>query len=89
MTGEKMLLKDFDVSEEEILRLLDSTEEDKKWIRENYDSLRKKYAGQFILVRNKKVMCASNDLSDLLPLLDEDPSIVCEYILPEDMVILL
>ena len=50
---------------EQMLQSLEKFEKDSKWFSENYDELKKKYKGKFVLIKNSRVVASGNSMGDI------------------------
>ncbi len=77
------------MEDSQILELLKASEEDSKWLSEEYEKLRSKYEGKVFAVRNKKVVCHADtveELTDKLQRTGENVGFVLiETIPPKDL----
>ena len=78
-----------ELSDEQILELLLEAEKDRDWIQERYDELKKDYADNYIIVHDQKVISYNKDIDKLLDSTEIPEWYVCEYILPNDVAMLL
>jgi hypothetical protein len=54
------------LDDSQILEILKTSEEDSKWISEEYEKLRSKYEGKVFAVRNKTVICDADTAEELM-----------------------
>lgn len=53
------------INDNVILQLLNEYERDAKWFFRNYESLKKKFRGKYVLVKNKEVKAVANSMEEL------------------------
>ncbi len=78
-----------ELTDERILELLLQAERDREWIQEKYSELKKKYANNYVIVHNKRVVKSEKDIDTLLKSTEIPEWFVCEYILPDGVAMLL
>ncbi len=75
------------------LQLLDSYEEESRWLTNNYAQVKKDYANKYVAVKDSQVVDADENADRLLERLretDEDlRSMVIEFVPPEDLMLVL
>ncbi|UCF07887.1 MAG: hypothetical protein JSW28_09645 [Thermoplasmata archaeon] len=78
-----------ELTEEQMLDLLIENERDREWIQKKYEELKKKYANSYIIVHNRKIIKSDSDIDRLLQSEGLPKWFVCEYILPDNVAMLL
>jgi hypothetical protein len=58
------------MEDRQILEILKKSEEDSKWVSEEYDNLRTKYEGKVFAVRNKNVLSHADTAEELVAKLE-------------------
>jgi len=58
------------MEDSQILEILKKSEEDSKWVSEEYDKLRTKYEGKVFAVRNKNVLSHADTVEELVEKLE-------------------
>ena len=58
------------MEDSQILEILKKSEEDSKWVSEEYDKLRSKYEGKVFAVRNKTVLSHADTAEELVKKLE-------------------
>ena len=53
------------INMEQMLQSLEKFERDSKWFSENYDELKKKYEGKFVLIKNSRVVASGNNMKEI------------------------
>ena len=59
------------MEDSQILEILNKSEEDSKWVSEEYDKLRTKYEGKVFAVRNKSVLSQADTVEELVEKLEK------------------
>ena len=59
------------MEDSQILEILKKSEEDGKWVSEEYDKLRTKYEGKVFAVRNKNVLSYADTVEELVEKLEK------------------
>lgn len=54
------------MDDSQILEILKTSEEDSRWVGEEYERLRSKYEGKVFAVRGKKVICDADTAEELV-----------------------
>ena len=57
---------------EQMLQSLEKFERDSKWFSKNYDELKKKYKGKFVLIKNSRVVASGNNMRDIKQKAEEE-----------------
>lgn len=55
-----------EMEDAQVLEILRRSEEDSRWVSEEYEKLRGKYAGKVLAVKNKKVVCDADTIEELV-----------------------
>jgi hypothetical protein len=77
------------MEDSQILEILKKSEEDGKWVSEEYDKLRTKYEGKVFAVRNKTVLSHADTVEELVEKLEKMDEkvglLLIETIPPKDL----
>jgi len=78
-----------EMEDSQILEILKESDEDSRWVSEEYEKLRGKYEGKVLAVRKKRVVCDADTIEELVDKLEragEDVGLLLiETIPPRDL----
>lgn len=57
---------------EQLIRTLENFEKDSKWFSENYDELKKKYKGEFVLIKDFRVVASGKSMEEIRQKAEEE-----------------
>ena len=76
-------------TDEEMLEILKRADENWRWIEEERQRLAREYPNQYICVQDRRVVAAGEDIREALKGIKPTPDMVCEYILPHGVAMIL
>ena len=81
--------EDEELSEEELLALLNETEANWNWINQRRAELIEEFPNEYVCVKDQDVIAHGRDLKEILKGITPSNDMVCEYIVPHGYAMIL